>query len=383
MDTDLRYCQSCGMPLDINKKEYLGSNVDNSCNTEFCFSCFQNGKYTVDDTLEHLLELWIENTDWYNNYSNTHYTPDELRIILKKRLPKLKRWKQKNRTKNIHNEIINRAIIYINQHLFDNLDIDSLSQLANLSKFYFLRTFKNITGENAGSYIQRLRLEHIAHLLLTTNLSLSGIIRQINYQSKHSLSKAFSKHFGISPSEYKERHKAESLVPSTKELNFQIKQLKDIRAICLPLDSKCNSLKCYQANWESLIRHVGEQGLRNSHNKFLSISLDDSLITGTTKSRFVLGMTVYEKVKAKGKFHLIEIPNGKYAMFQFIGDYSLLHKLYRDIHLKWLPQSEYRKKSTLSFEVYINTPLDADSSELVTEVYIPIEKKMRNGKIRE
>lgn len=266
--------------------------------------------------------------------------------------------------------------------MFDNLEIDSLARIANLSKFYFLRTFKFVTGENTGSYIQRLRLEYIAHLLLTTNLSLSEIIRQVNYQSRHSLSKAFSKHFGISPSEYKERYKETSKMTLNAELDCRIKYLKNIQVLCLPLDNKCNSLNCYQTNWKSLIRYVEELRLGHSNNKYLSISLDDSLITGTNKSRFVIGISITEKVKPKGQFQLMKIPNGKYAIFQFKGDYSLLHKLYRDIHLKWLPQSGYRKISTLSFEIYMNTPLETSTSELVTEVYIPIEKNTKNGNIQ-
>lgn len=380
MDVDLRYCQSCGMPLDITKKQFLGSNTDNSCNTEFCFSCFQSGKYTVDDTLEHLIELWIENTDWYNTYSNTNYTPDEFRIILKKRLPTLKRWMQKTKTKNIHNEIINRITIHINQHLFDNLDIDTLARMANLSRFYFLRTFKYVTGENAGSYIQRLRLEYIAHLLLTTDLSLSGISCQVNYQSRHSLSKAFSKHFGISPIQFKQRYKETVKTDTNIQLDCQIKHLRNIQVLCLPLDNTCNNLTCHQTNWRSLIQYVEELRLEKNNNKFLSISLDDSLITGTAKSRFLIGKIVKEKLKPKEQFQYMEIPNGKYAVFQFKGDYSQLHKLYRDIHLKWLPHSTYRKTNTLSFEIYMNTPLETQTSELITEVYIPVEKKKQNGK---
>lgn len=378
MDIDLRYCQSCGMPLDINKKEYLGSNADDTCNTEFCYSCFKDGKFTIDDTLEHLIELWIEHTDWYNNYADTHYTPEELRIMLKKRLPTLKRWRQKYKTKNIHNAIINRIIIYINQYLFDNLNVDYLSQLANLSKFHFLRTFKAVTGENVGGYIQRLRLEFIAHILLNTNLSLSGIIRQTNYQSKHSLSKAFSKHFGVSPSEYRRKHKLNSNELLSGELDVQIKSLRNLKVVCIPLSNKCSDFNCYRDNWKKLIMYVEKLNLKSRYNKFMSISLDDSLITGTAKSRFMIGIRINEKIKPKENFHLMEIPDGMYAIFQFQGNYTLLHRLYRDIHLKWLPHSEYRKKDTLSFEVYANTPLDTNSSELVTEVYIPIKKRLPN-----
>ena len=35
--SEMRYCESCGMPLDSN--EVLGTNNDNSRNEEYCIYC--------------------------------------------------------------------------------------------------------------------------------------------------------------------------------------------------------------------------------------------------------------------------------------------------------------------------------------------------------
>lgn len=45
---------------------------------------------------------------------------EELRTILNTRLPKLKRWKQKLETSNIHHQKIQDIIVHINNHLFDS-----------------------------------------------------------------------------------------------------------------------------------------------------------------------------------------------------------------------------------------------------------------------
>lgn len=37
--SEMKFCQSCGMPLDSN--EVLGSNRDNSKNEEFCTFCYK------------------------------------------------------------------------------------------------------------------------------------------------------------------------------------------------------------------------------------------------------------------------------------------------------------------------------------------------------
>ena len=53
-------CQSCGMPL--RKKEDFGTNADGSKSNEYCFHCFQNGKFldegiTLQDKIKKMSDL--------------------------------------------------------------------------------------------------------------------------------------------------------------------------------------------------------------------------------------------------------------------------------------------------------------------------------------
>lgn len=66
-----------------------------------------------------------------------------------------------------------------------------------MSEYHFRRVFKFIVGENIGNYIQRLRLEYAAHLLTSTEYTLSRIAELAGYQNKYSIAKAFKKHFGM------------------------------------------------------------------------------------------------------------------------------------------------------------------------------------------
>ena len=47
METDIetKYCQSCGMPLDIEGITEYGTNSDGTLNQEFCSCCLNSGKY--------------------------------------------------------------------------------------------------------------------------------------------------------------------------------------------------------------------------------------------------------------------------------------------------------------------------------------------------
>ena len=88
---DKQYCQSCGMPLRFDVEEYLGTNADHSCSDEYCYYCLKDGNYTVDISMNEMVDIWVKYTDKYNWYSGTDYTPQELKTLLNKRLPTLKR----------------------------------------------------------------------------------------------------------------------------------------------------------------------------------------------------------------------------------------------------------------------------------------------------
>lgn len=365
-----RYCQSCGMPLRFDVEEYLGTNLDNSPSDEFCYYCLKKGKYIVDIAMSEMIEIWVKYTDKYNEYSSTSYSPQELKAILYKRLPTLNRWKQKQETYIIHKQAVGSVIKHINNHLFDSFEMDELILLSRLSKSHFRRVFKAITGENIASYIQRLRIEQIAHLLISTDFKLEQIIKQTSYQTKFSLAKAFRKHFGISTSEYRKRYKLE-IIDRLSGILYEIKQVRQMAAFCIEVGDAYKNKHQYRSKWNQLLHYAKQNNLTE---KFLSISLDDPLITPIEKCRFYLGIVVPKETIRKQQLGIIQIPDGRYAVFQHTGSYASLHKFYQLIYEEWFPKNKYHPKSTFSFEVYLNNPRTTKFSELITEIYIPIEK---------
>lgn len=381
IDINRRYCQSCGMPLRFDVEEYLGTNIDGSRSDEFCHYCLKDGHYTVDVSLSEMVDIWVKHTDGYNRYAGTSYTPQELKTVLSKRLPTLNRWRQKLETRDIHEQTIRQVTAYIQQHLFENLDLDVLVSMSTLSKFHFHRIFRSITGENVATHIQRLRLEQIANLLISTDYTLEQIVTQTNYQSKHSLSKAFRKHFGVSTSAYKKKYRQIS-IGQTEHAEPEIRYVSGLYMLCSEVGDayKTKYTNKYRLKWDRLIKHIEPYKLNNDYGRFASISLDDPLITPVEKCRFYLAVTVPESVKPTTKFSILPVRQGRYAVFKHKGSYASLHELYKAIYEEWFPKSNYRPNGTLTFEIYLNKPRTSKIEDLVTEVYIPVKKKEQSLK---
>lgn len=369
-----KYCQSCGMPLRFDVEKYLGTNSNGSPSDEYCYYCLKDGKYIVDIPMSEMINIWIKYTDKYNEYADTMYSPEELRNLLNGRLPKLKRWKQKLETSNIHHQKIQDIIVHINNHLFDSLDTDRLSDMSGLSKYHFRRVFQTVTGENIGIYIQRLRLEHIAHLLVSTDFTLNQILEQTSYQTKFSLAKAFKKHFGIPASQYREKYKPMYDEQHTA-LTPEIWSIQPMEIFCIEVGEKYKDELRYKLIWNRLINYARQYNESKSDYKFVSVSMDDPSITPRKKCRFYLGVTINNKKVHDSQPGVMEIPGGRYAIFRHTGDYSLLHRFYQRIYEEWFPKSKYRPQNTFSFEMYMNHPTSTPETELVTDIYIPVVKK--------
>lgn len=86
------FCESCGMPL-INKEE-IATNKDGSLNDEYCIYCYKDGEYTVDCTMDEMIEISLEHLDEMNKESGTEYTKEEARALMNSFFPKLKRWQE-------------------------------------------------------------------------------------------------------------------------------------------------------------------------------------------------------------------------------------------------------------------------------------------------
>lgn len=75
-------------------------------------------------------------------------------------------------------------------------------------------------------------MEYAAHLLTSTEYTLSRIAEQAGYQNKYSIAKVFKKHFGVSTSLFKERFTLQNRSTHTL-LNPKIIRVNEMFVSCL------------------------------------------------------------------------------------------------------------------------------------------------------
>jgi len=88
------------------------------------------------------------------------------------------------------------------------LDLDDLAQAANLSKFHFVRKFKQLTGHTPIQHFIHLKMQHACQLLDTTHEPVKRIATHVGYDDPHYFSRLFKRVIGVSPLQYRQHRAA-------------------------------------------------------------------------------------------------------------------------------------------------------------------------------
>ena len=94
---------------------------------------------------------------------------------------------------------------YINEHLNKNIELQSLADVACLSKFHFLRLYKILNGVTPQQHIADLRMKKAEALLKNTNKGIAEIALESGYENHSSFSRVFYRHKGVSAIEYRKQ----------------------------------------------------------------------------------------------------------------------------------------------------------------------------------
>lgn len=100
-------------------------------------------------------------------------------------------------------QAIQDTIEYIENNLDEEIDIDKLAKIANLSKYYYQRLFYRLTNKNVGEYIKLRRLAIASKLLKETDMRILDIAIQCGFSSHGNFSRVFKEVYHITPDIYR------------------------------------------------------------------------------------------------------------------------------------------------------------------------------------
>ena len=86
-----QFCQSCGMPLKSN--DDCGRESDGNINFDYCRHCYDAGRFTLECTMEEMIEHCSQFVDEVNKHMPKPMTKEQYKEMMIMFFPMLKRWR--------------------------------------------------------------------------------------------------------------------------------------------------------------------------------------------------------------------------------------------------------------------------------------------------
>lgn len=98
-----------------------------------------------------------------------------------------------------HSDTVYKVIEYIRRCYFRKISLDDIAQHVQFSKTYLSRIFKEKTGENISSYINKVRVDRAKLLLSDQDLSLVDVAALTGFEDQSYFTKVFKSTTGQTP----------------------------------------------------------------------------------------------------------------------------------------------------------------------------------------
>lgn len=290
---------------------------------------------------------------------------------------------------------INRVFEFIDQNLESDLSLNAVSEIAFFSAFHFHRVFKFVTQETLHEYVKRRRIEKSASDLLHKNITTTEIAHKYGFSDNSSYSRAFKKHFGVSPTEFKNQNPNRfSKIRQLKSKNGQeypdyekyicvvnnlknwIKmnakiEIKEMSKMDLAYVSSIGPHNLENA-YGKLMQWATPKGLIKDQTKMITVYHDSFKVTEANKVRMSASILLDKAVETNGEVGVTTIEAGKFIVGSFEIGLKEFEKSWTGLFV-WMNENGYKKADREPFEIYHNNFNEHPEKKAIVNFCIPIE----------
>lgn len=277
-------------------------------------------------------------------------------------------------------------LAHIQANLDNDLSLQSVAQVAQLSHFHFHRQFQTAVGETLKQYTQRLRLERAAYQLKIRDASVLEIALACGFQTHETFSRAFKRHFALTPLAFRQQQNA-ALLPSSSHAqtlnhhtsHFQLSHTQVQKLNPLPV-AFIRHLGPYTevdtSSFDRLITWAKETGQYDGSHLLLAIGHDDPAITPPDKLRFDACLEVKRPFSPTHDIGYQTTPAGLYSLTSYIGPYGpTMFQAYHAIFTQLTQLKRYQIIGLPVLEIYRTTQINPHYALNHTDILIPLQEK--------
>lgn len=133
-----------------------------------------------------------------------HATPEAAAAYIRHAVSVI-RTQRKDTASNSMKQIVDRVILYVKDHLGEDVSLTRLAEHVGINATYLSRVYHRATGETLISYISSEKMKQAYKLLEDPTVKMQQISQSLGFLNPAYFSFFFKKNTGITPSEYRER----------------------------------------------------------------------------------------------------------------------------------------------------------------------------------
>lgn len=267
---------------------------------------------------------------------------------------------------------INRVTAYIYEHLDEELDLQTLADVAAMSPWHWHRVYSGMRGETVAAAVRRLRLQRAADDLANGDLPVEAVARRSGYDNVASFTRTFAEAYGLPPARYRQEGSHTAFNPAQ---NGAPRAHFDVRIMALPeqqaaIEPHSGSLMEIGGAFDRLFGRLAGLGLVGPATRMLSVYLDDPTAVPEAELR---SQAVAFGPGLPGGEPSTTLRGGDYAVLRHRGPYADMRASYEWMFGTWLPQSGRELADAPVLEEYLNSPRDTAPTDLLTDLCLPLE----------
>ena len=281
------------------------------------------------------------------------------------------------------------TLVHIQTHLAGDLKLEGLARVAGVTPSHFSRSFTATVGESPRAYVERLRLERAAVLLVVRAASVLEIALESGFQSHETFTRAFSRRFGVAPSRWRHgsgSHRAmadandgrrRSLAEEHSEGSLSPTRIRTLRSLPVLFQRHVGP---YDEVPPSAWRDVQAAAARRqipTQGMLLGVAHDAPGLTEPARCRFDACIVVDGPAAAAWRptngVGVQVLPGGPFATTTYVGPYTGLAEAYRAIVDRIAARTPPVELVGLpAIESYHTTVINPEASLNETEIALPV-----------
>ncbi len=282
---------------------------------------------------------------------------------------------------------LQRVLRHIDGHLDDDLDVETLSRVAALSKYHFHRCFRAATGMGVSRYVQLLRMRRAAwRLAFRDRHSITDIALDSGYEAPEAFSRAFRRVVGQSPSQFRRRpewqgwHAALRPLAETRRRTMTTQDGYDPQVTIVDFPPTPVAVLAHRGDpaliGDSIRRFIAWRkaaGLPPSRSATFNILYGDPAETPPERFRLDLCAATGRAVEPNHAGVVAGlIPGGRRARLRHVGSDEGLGRAFAYLYGNWLPASGEAVGEAPLFLQRVRFFPDVPEHEAVVDIFLPL-----------